>query len=46
VGIRGPFPRVKHGEGMLLATYLYLVPRTRMSRCYTSSPLAKRLYGM
>jgi hypothetical protein len=38
MGTGSPFPGVKHGRGMTLTTHLHLVPRSRMSRSYTSSP--------
>jgi hypothetical protein len=38
-------PGVKRGRGVTLTTHPHLVPRSRMSRSYTSSPL-KRLHGM
>jgi hypothetical protein len=38
-------PRVKCSQGVTLATHPHLVPRSRMSRSYTSSP-HKRLQGM
>jgi hypothetical protein len=31
-------PGLKHGRGMTLTTHPHLVPRSRMSRSYTSSP--------
>jgi hypothetical protein len=31
-------PGVKRCRGMILTTHAYLVPRSRMSRSYTSSP--------
>jgi hypothetical protein len=34
---RGPFPRVKRGQGVMLTTHPHLVPRLSMSRSYTSS---------
>jgi hypothetical protein len=34
----GPSPGVKRGRGVTLTIYLHLVPRSRMSRSYTSSP--------
>jgi len=36
-GIGGSFPGVKRGRGVTLTTHLHLVPRSRMSRMYTSS---------
>jgi hypothetical protein len=44
IGTRGPFPGVKRGQGVTLATHPYLVLRSRMSRSYTYPP--KRLHGM
>jgi hypothetical protein len=38
-------PGVKRGQGVMLTTHPYLVPRLRMSRSYTSSPL-RRLHGV
>jgi hypothetical protein len=38
-------PGVKRGRGVMLTTHPYLVPRSRMSRSYTSSP-PKRLHGV
>jgi hypothetical protein len=38
-------PGVKRGRGVMLTTQPYLVPRSRMSRSYTSSP-PKRLHGV
>jgi hypothetical protein len=38
-GYRGSFPReLKRGRGVKLTTHPHLVPRSRMSRSYTSSP--------
>jgi hypothetical protein len=34
----GSFPAKKHGWGVMLTTHSHLVPRSRMSRSYTSSP--------
>jgi hypothetical protein len=40
VGTGGPFPGgKKRGRGVTLTTHPHLVPRSRMSRSYTSSPL-------
>jgi hypothetical protein len=39
-----PFPGVKRGRSVTLTTHLHLVPRSRMSRSYTSPP--KRLHGV
>jgi hypothetical protein len=44
MGTGGPFTGVKRGRGVTLTTNLHLVPRSRMSRSYTSSP-PKRLHG-
>jgi hypothetical protein len=41
----GPSPGVKRGRGVTLTTHPYLVPRSLMSRSYTSSP-PKRLHGV
>jgi hypothetical protein len=38
-------PGVKRGQGLMLTTHPYLVPRSWMSRSYTSSP-PKRLHGV
>jgi len=38
-------PGVKRGWGVTLTTHPHLVPRSRMSRSYTSSP-PKRLHGV
>jgi hypothetical protein len=38
-------PGVKGGRGVMLTTHPHLVPRSRMSRSYTSSP-PKRLHGV
>jgi hypothetical protein len=38
-------PELKSGRGVTLTTHLHLVPRSRMSRSYTSSS-PKRLHGM
>jgi hypothetical protein len=38
MGTVGPFPRVKRGRGVTLTTHPRLVPRSRMSRSYISSP--------
>jgi hypothetical protein len=38
MGTGGPFPRVKRGQGVTLTTHPDLVPRSKMSRSYTSSP--------
>jgi hypothetical protein len=45
IGTRGLFLRVKHGWGLMLITYPHLVPRSRMSRSYTSSP-PKHFHGV
>jgi hypothetical protein len=45
MGIGDPFPRAKRGRGVTLTTHPYLVPRSRMSRSYISSP-PKRHHGM
>jgi hypothetical protein len=39
------YPGVKDGRGVTLTTHPHLVPRSRMSRSYTSSP-PKRLHGV
>jgi hypothetical protein len=36
---------LKRGRGVTLTTHPHLVPRSRMSRIYTSSP-SKRLHGV
>jgi hypothetical protein len=38
MGTGGPFPGAKRSWGMTLTTHPHLVPRSRMSRSYTSSP--------
>jgi hypothetical protein len=38
MGTGSPFPGAKRGRGMTLTTHPHLVPRSRMSRSYTSSP--------
>jgi hypothetical protein len=38
MGTEGPFPGAKRGQGVTLTTHPHLVPRSRMSRSYTSSP--------
>jgi hypothetical protein len=38
-------PGVKRARGVMLTTHSHLVPRSRMSRSYTSSP-PKRLHGV
>jgi hypothetical protein len=38
-------PGVKLGQGVTLTTHPHLVPRSRMSRCYSFSP-PKRLHGV
>jgi hypothetical protein len=38
LGTGGPFPGAKRGRGVTLTTHPHLVPRSRMSRSYTSSP--------
>jgi hypothetical protein len=45
MGTRGPFPGTKRGRSVTLTTHPHLVPRSRMSRSYTSSP-PKRLRGV
>jgi hypothetical protein len=48
-GYRGSFPRgQKRGRGVTLTTHPHLVPRSRMSRSYTSPPQALpwRLAGL
>jgi hypothetical protein len=42
MGTGGPFPG---GKAVILTTHPHLVPRSRMSRSYTSSP-PKRLHGV
>jgi hypothetical protein len=37
MGTVGPFPGLKRGRGVTLTTHPHLVPRSRMSRSYTSS---------
>jgi hypothetical protein len=38
VGTGGPIPGAKRGRGVTLTTHPHLVPRSSMSRSYTSSP--------
>jgi hypothetical protein len=38
MGTGGPFPAVTSGRDVTLTTLPYLVPISRMSRIYTSSP--------
>jgi hypothetical protein len=38
MGTGGPFPGTKHGRGVTLTTHPHVVPRSRMSRSYASSP--------
>jgi hypothetical protein len=38
MGTGSPFPGAKCGQDMMLTTYPHLVPRSIMSRSYTSSP--------
>jgi hypothetical protein len=38
MGTGGPFPGAKRGRGVTLTTHPHLVPRSRMSRSYSSSP--------
>jgi hypothetical protein len=49
-GYRGSFSRgIKRGQGVTLTTHLHLVPRSCMSRSYTSSPhhmLPQRVVGL
>jgi hypothetical protein len=45
MGTGGPFPGAKRGRGVTLTTHPHLVPRSGMSRSYTSSP-PKRLRGV
>jgi hypothetical protein len=40
MGTGGPFPGAKRGRGVTLTTHPHVVPRSRMSRSYTSSPLS------
>jgi hypothetical protein len=45
MGTGSPFPGAKRGRGVTLTTHLHLVPKSRMSRSYTSSP-PKRHHGV
>jgi len=45
MGTGGTFPGAKRGRGVKLTTHPHLVPRSRMSRSYTSSP-SKRHHGV
>jgi hypothetical protein len=38
MGTGGPFPGAKRGRGVTLTTHPHLVPRSRISRSYSSSP--------
>jgi hypothetical protein len=38
MGAGGPFPGAKRGRSVTLTIHPHLVPRSRMSRSYTSSP--------
>jgi hypothetical protein len=38
MGTGGPFPGAKRGRGVTLTTHPHLVPKSGMSRSYTSSP--------
>jgi hypothetical protein len=38
MGNGGPFPGAKRGWSVTLTTHPYLLPRSRLSRSYTSSP--------
>jgi hypothetical protein len=38
MGTGGPFPWVKRGRGVTLTTHRHLVPMSRVSKSYTSSP--------
>jgi hypothetical protein len=40
MGTGGPVPEAKRGRGVTLTTHPHLVPRSRMSRSYISSPQA------
>jgi hypothetical protein len=42
MGTGGLFPGAKRGWGVTLTTHPYLMPRSRMSRSYTSSPYKRR----
>jgi hypothetical protein len=44
MGTWGPFPQVKRGRGVTLTIQHHLVPTSRMSRIYSSSP-PQRLHG-
>jgi hypothetical protein len=45
MGTEVPFPGAKRGRGLTLTTHPHLVPSSRMSRSYTSSP-PKRHHGV
>jgi hypothetical protein len=45
MGTGGPFPGAKRGRGVTVTTHPHLVPRSRISWSYTSSP-PKRLHGV
>jgi hypothetical protein len=38
MGTGGPFPGLKRGRGLKLTTHPHLVPKSKLSRSYTSSP--------
>jgi hypothetical protein len=38
MGTGGTFPELKRGRGVRLTTHPHLIPRSRLSRSYTSSP--------
>jgi hypothetical protein len=40
MGTRGHFPEVYRGRGMMLTIHPHLLPWSRMSKSYTSSPLS------
>jgi hypothetical protein len=45
MGTGGPFPGAKRGRSVTLTSHPHLVPRSRMSGSYTSTP-HKRLRGV
>jgi hypothetical protein len=45
IGAGDPSPGVKHSQGVTLTTHSHIVPRSRKSTSYISSPLS-RLHGV
>jgi hypothetical protein len=44
MGTEGPFSGAKRDRGVTLTTHPYVVPRSRMSRSYSSSPPPQRAF--